>query len=179
MTARVLGLDDGRLALQVGEKALAGTVQVSAEAWTAIAATFDGARARLYVNGKEVASKELEIGATEPVLGIAPMPHDPPGHHFGGRLAKLQLHSQALSAQEIDALAHSRPDFDVMVFHEVGGHWPWQVRQWRGLQEPQDPWTACGCRRAHPIRNDRLVDRPVASRRSPHGFRQRGADLPA
>jgi hypothetical protein len=27
------------------------------------------------------------------------------------------------------------------VFHEVGGHWPWQVKQWRGLQEPQDPWT--------------------------------------
>ena len=27
------------------------------------------------------------------------------------------------------------------MFHEVGGHWPWQVKQWRGLQEPQDPWT--------------------------------------
>ncbi len=29
----------------------------------------------------------------------------------------------------------------MVVFHEVGGHWPWQVKQWRGLQEPQDPWT--------------------------------------
>ena len=61
--------------------------------------------------------------------------------HFGGQLAHLKLHREALTPRQVQALAQARPDFGLIVFHEVGGHWPWQVKQWRGLQEPQDPWT--------------------------------------
>jgi hypothetical protein len=83
----------------------------------------------------------LSSRATDPQLDVAPVIRDGTSVHFGGHLAELKLHNNALTAQEIRTLASSRPNFDLVVFHEVGGHWPWQVRQWRGLQEPQDPWT--------------------------------------
>jgi len=139
--ARVLALNGGKLALQVGDQALTSSAEARAGVWTAIAATYDGRIARLYVNGKDVAAKELDTGATEPQLNVAPVLRGEKVAHFGGQLAELAVHGRTLSPREIRDLANSRPDFDLMVFHEVGGHWPWQVRQWRGLQEPQDPWT--------------------------------------
>ena len=140
-TARVLALDGGKLSMRIGDNALASSVEVPAGIWTAVAATYDGSRIRLYVNGKEVTSGEMSGRAADPQLDVAPVIRDDNAVHFGGHLAELKLHKNALSAQEVRALAGSRPNFDLTVFHEVGGHWPWQVRQWRGLQEPQDPWT--------------------------------------
>jgi len=152
--ARVLAIEDGKLSVRIGEFALASTVEVPPGAWTAIAATYDGTRARLYVNGKEVSSGESRAGAAEPRLEVAPVVNGAKAVHFGGQLAELALHKKALSASEVRALADSRPNFDLVVFHEVGGHWPWQVRQWRGLQEPQDPWTLPKGKTAH--------DKPLA-----------------
>lgn len=143
-TARVLMLDGGKLSLRIGDGTLASAAQVPAGIWTAVAATYDGSRARIYVNGKEVSSGELSADAAEPLLDVAPVIGNHKAVHFGGQLAKLKLHEKALSAQEVRGLADSRPNFDLIVFHEVGGHWPWQVKQWRGLQEPQDPWTLPG-----------------------------------
>jgi hypothetical protein len=138
---RTLALEGGRLALRVGSTMVRSAMQVPAGSWTAVAATFDSGRARLFVNGEEIASQELHTDAAEPTIHVAPVYRDRSVAHYGGQLADMELHPRALSAVEVSALARTRPDFDVMVFNEIGGHWPWQVRQWRGLQEPQDAWT--------------------------------------
>jgi len=140
-TARVLALKGGKLTMRIGDNTLASSAEVPAGIWTAVAAAYDGSRIRLYVNGKEVTSGELSGQAAEPQLDVAPVIRNGKSVHFGGHLAELKLHKNGFSAEEVRALANSRPNFDLVVFHEVGGHWPWQVRQWRGLQEPQDPWT--------------------------------------
>ncbi|HEU5138064.1 MAG TPA: LamG-like jellyroll fold domain-containing protein [Steroidobacteraceae bacterium] len=139
---RALVLRDGRPALWASGKDLSGSTAVAPGTWTFLAASFDGKRARLYVNGREAASQELEVGATGAQVHVAPViDHLRDVPHFGGRLAELTLHNAALTAKQVQSLFAARPNFDLVVFHEVGGHWPWQVKQWRGLQEPQDPWT--------------------------------------
>ena len=87
--------------------------------------------------------------------------------HFGGQLAELKLHKDALSAKQVQALAQAKPDFGVIVFYEVGGHWPWQVKQWRGLQEPQDPWTLPKAKAPHskPTAKTLELMQPLSPRR--------------
>jgi beta-galactosidase/beta-glucuronidase len=140
---RLFALRDGKLALGAGSELLESGVVIAPDTWTAIAATFDGSRARVYVNGREVASREAHVGAASAQIHIAPVVTHTDGStaHFGGQLAQFKLLETVLTAKELQSLAAKRPDFDNIVFHEVGGHWPWQVKQWRGLQEPQDPWT--------------------------------------
>jgi Exo-beta-D-glucosaminidase Ig-fold domain/Concanavalin A-like lectin/glucanases superfamily/Glycosyl hydrolases family 2/Glycosyl hydrolases family 2, TIM barrel domain/Glycosyl hydrolases family 2, sugar binding domain len=139
---RALMLDGGTLSLWAGGQLLKSRGAATPGIWSAIAATFDGKTARLYVDGTEVASQELQVGAAAAQLNVATVaPQGINMPHFGGQLAQLTLHRRALTADQVQSLYKARPDFGVIVFHEVGGHWPWQVKQWRGLQEPQDPWT--------------------------------------
>jgi hypothetical protein len=153
-TVRALVLEGGKLGLRVGESSLAGSTQIPARTWSAVAATYDGQGARLFVNGEQVGSAQFRVDAAEPQLDVAPVVRGEKFAHFGGQLAQLELHQKALSAGEVRALAAAKPDFDLTVFQEVGGHWPWQVRQWRGLQVPQDPWTL--------PRGKASFDKPVA-----------------
>ncbi len=139
---RALMLQAGKLSLWGGGKLLESAATAPAGTWSAIVATYDGKRARLYLDGAEVAAHDVDIPTAAPQIHVAPVvPNVPNTTHFGGRLAALELHTQALNARQVQALANERPDFGLIVFWEVGGHWPWQVKQWRGLQEPQDPWT--------------------------------------
>jgi len=140
--ARALMLRDGKPSLWAGGKELTSAGGVVADVWTAIAATYDGKTARLYVDGRETAANDISVGAAAPQIHVAPVvQHEPNMPHFGGQLAELKLHKDALSSKQVLALSQLKPNFDITVFYEVGGHWPWQVKQWRGLQEPQDPWT--------------------------------------
>jgi hypothetical protein len=138
---RVLMLAEGEFVLFVAGRPIQSGAGVPPGKWTAVAATYDGQRARLFVNGKEVGGDEVSIGATGAQLHVAPVVEMPDVVHFGGQLAEFKLHKGALDSKQVQALFTARPNFDLLVFHEVGGHWPWQVKQWRGLQEPQDPWT--------------------------------------
>jgi len=139
---RALMLSNGEFQLWAGGRLLRSGINIESGAWTALAATYDGSRARVFVDGREVASEEMTVGATAAQIQVAPAISGMSGvEHFGGQLAGLKLHQGALTAKQVQALATPRPDFGLIVFHEVGGHWPWQVKQWRGLQEPQDPWT--------------------------------------
>jgi hypothetical protein len=139
---RALMLNEGNLSLWAGGEELRSDAAVEPGKWTFVAAVYDGKRARLFVNVSEVAANDLEVGATTAAIQVAPVvEHIPNVGHFGGQLAGLKLHKDALTAKQVLALAQTKPDFGLIVFHEVGGHWPWQVKQWRGLQEPQDPWT--------------------------------------
>jgi hypothetical protein len=112
--------------------------------WYAVAATYDGTLARLYVDGKERAEGRAATTAVDPRIELAPVTvHDPgtPPRHFGGSLAQFTLTPCAQTPQQILALARAQPQFALITFNAVGSGWPWQEHAWRGLQEPQDPWT--------------------------------------
>jgi hypothetical protein len=141
---RYLGLQDGKPTLAVAsDQRFTSNASIKPQTWVAIAATYDGHTARLYVDGRDVGSQALKASAAAaPVLNIAPAPPRPiVTDHFGGSLSEFQIHPTALSAAEIRDLAAARPNFDLVVFHTVGAGWPWQLKAWRGLQQPQDPWT--------------------------------------
>jgi hypothetical protein len=142
-SCRCLALQDGRLALAVASREqLTTTVAIAAKRWVAIAATYDGRTARLYLDGREIGSRALKVSAGKPVLNLAPTAALPGvTNHFGGSLAQFEIRTGALSADEIRALATAKPDFDLIVFHTVGAGWPWQAKAWRGLQQPQDAST--------------------------------------
>lgn len=135
---RCLVLQDGRLALALpGGERVVSSVALRPQTWTAIAATYDGETARLYLDGREVAAGASSSRSPAPTLSLAPVG----ANHFGGSLARFQLHADALNAATIQQLANAKLDFDLIVFNTVGAGWPWQLKAWRGLQEPQDPWT--------------------------------------
>jgi hypothetical protein len=136
--SRVLMLSGGEFTLFVAGRAIQSGAAVPPGEWTAVAATFDGKRARLFVNGKEAGGDDVSIGATAGRIHVAPVVDMPDVVHFGGQLAEFKLHKPALDAKQVQALFSARPKFDVMVFHEVGGNWPSQSKQWRGeTQQPQ------------------------------------------
>ena len=124
------------VALRAGAALVPGT-------WYAVAVTYDGAMARLYLDGTEVASAHSVTGAVAPNIELAPAVNVGPGvyQHFGGSLALFTFAPVALDAQQVATLAHARPNFSLITFNQVGRGWPWQEHAWRGLQDPQDPWT--------------------------------------
>jgi hypothetical protein len=158
---RGLELRDGKLALVAGAPAAGGSMaadaaSLEADHWYAVAATFDGNMARLYVDGREIAATSAVTQRVAPRFSLAPVGWAPVGlappaaggarsaplpPHFGGSLASFVLAATALSPDEVRALAGSRPDVALITFNSVGVGWPLQEHAWRGLQEPQDPWT--------------------------------------
>ncbi len=140
---RCLILQGGRLGVRFGSgQQLKSDEVLDATQWHAVAATYDGTTARLYIDGHESAAKSLSAPKVPAELNLAPEGVAQTGvHHFGGSLAELTLHAAALSADAVARLFSDRPDFGLIVFHQVGVGWPWQVRSWRGLLEPQEPWT--------------------------------------
>jgi len=112
--------------------------------WYAIAATYDGGFARLYVDGKELAAARAATLAVDPRIELAPAAEpvsNTPAPHFGGSLALFTVMDDSQSAAWIQSFARTEPDFSLVTFDVIGAGWPWQEHVWRGLQEPQDPWT--------------------------------------
>jgi hypothetical protein len=153
---RGLELRDGRLSLIPGSVAKGATAApvattlaataLEANHWYAIAATFDGSTARVYVDGHEVSASAATTAAVAPRLELAPpgpsiAPEAGLPAHFGGELALFTVAPSALTPAAVRALAQARPDFSLITFNSLGVGWPWQEHAWRGLQEPQDPWT--------------------------------------
>ena len=78
--------------------------------WTHLAGVYDGAVARLYVNGVEVASEPLTgtfAADTTPIIlgGNGNDASGVPTELFPGRLDEIMLYARALSAPEIPELA--------------------------------------------------------------------------
>ena len=141
---RYLETRDGKLALWVGENELVAAAVPAATGWIFCAATFDGKTARLYVDGKQVATAEAKLVDAGASLWIAPVPadSDPASTtHFGGDIADFRILPRALQANEVRALFERRPDFALVHFVDVSVGWPWQQKQLAGLSEPQAPWT--------------------------------------
>jgi hypothetical protein len=83
------------------EHNLAGGRQIGANAWTHLAATYDGATMRLYVNGAPVASRADAVppAASNGALRIGG--NSIWGESFTGRIDEIRIYNRALSAAEI------------------------------------------------------------------------------
>jgi hypothetical protein len=76
--------------------------------WSHVAGTYDGATARLYVGGAQVASAPATIAmptTTDPLCIGNKCASTAPGDHFNGLLDEVRLYGRALSAGEITTLA--------------------------------------------------------------------------
>lgn len=138
-------LIDGQFALELNpSQRLSSGIVVEPGRWYAIGATYDGTTARLYLDGRECGSMAASTPAVAARIALAPpapQSDSGAGAHFGGSLAGFTLTPTALDARSVQARAAARPDFSLVSFDALGVGWPFQERAWRGLQEPQDPWT--------------------------------------
>jgi hypothetical protein len=134
-----LVLRDGRLELRLrGGARVRSSRLLPVGQWHAVAATYDGTTARLYLDGREVGSAAARTEAVAPLMQLAPVMG---AEHFGGSVVRWTLHARALSPARLGSLAAARPDFGLIERWRVGAGWPLQKRSWRGLRHPQDPWT--------------------------------------
>lgn len=140
---RYLALDEGHVTLWIGkDNSLSSSASISAGDWHFLAATFNGEEFALYVDGAEAVRGKLDLGSASPILQMAP-PAAPNStwHHFGGTIASLTLLRRALATDEIEQLAHDRPEFSVLEFEDGSKPWPVQTRGQAGYRAPQDPAT--------------------------------------
>ena len=104
----------GRLFLHVpsgqGWEAVTGTTPVPAGRWTHVAATYDGARAQLYVDGARDGQPfpaRYEQTRTDTWIGARPEAGTPPGptFFFFGAMEDVRIWDRALSDVELAAVA--------------------------------------------------------------------------
>jgi hypothetical protein len=78
-----------------------GTAGLAVNTWTHLAATFDGAMVRLYVNGVQVAS-QAQSATLAPTTGTLEIGGDAyPGEFFAGRIDEVRVYNRALTAAQI------------------------------------------------------------------------------
>src|SRR5882672_9206645 len=78
-----------------------GPSVLAVNAWTHLAATFDGATVRLFVNGVQVAS-QAQTTALASTTGTLQIGGDSyPNEFFAGRIDEVRIYNRALSAAEI------------------------------------------------------------------------------
>jgi len=138
---RGLALSNDSLSLVLGATTVRSTALLEAARWYAVAATFDGKTARVYLDGREVGVRAATTQRVPANMALAPTVKSSGHSHFGGSLAQWTWFAAALDATAVEALARARPNFSLLTFDAVGVGWPWQEHAWRGLLEPQDPWT--------------------------------------
>ena len=143
--SRFFALVDGKPAFRMGDRTnLMSAAPLSAKGWHFFAAAFDGTTARFYIDGVEQAHGALRTGTIASQLVMAPVEASCaklPCPHFGGRIAEFTLARGASSHDEIAALAHDRPDPELIAFEEGSKPWAVQVVQYTGNIAPQEPWT--------------------------------------
>jgi hypothetical protein len=83
------------------DRGVTGTAAVPQNTWTHLAATYDGATLRLYVNGVQAASQAVTgtIRTSSGALSIGG--NAVWGEYFRGRLDEVRVYNRALSAAEV------------------------------------------------------------------------------
>jgi hypothetical protein len=145
--ARFIGVTDNRLALWLGRgqgttgMTAAGRELTEAD-WHLAVAVSDGVLVTLYADGKEVAASPLAQGEVAPRLEMAPAAvAGGSSGHFGGKIFGLKLYREALTAEQVGALAAELPDFAMPTYEEGSRRWPVQTSGMAGQITPQDPST--------------------------------------
>jgi Exo-beta-D-glucosaminidase Ig-fold domain/Glycosyl hydrolases family 2/Concanavalin A-like lectin/glucanases superfamily/Glycosyl hydrolases family 2, TIM barrel domain len=140
-SCRCLALVDGIPAFSIGGALLKASKPLSSRRWQYLAATMDGTTARLFVDGREVASKPVVTKKALPVIGIAAVPLDfPTAAHFGGALVLASVTDSTSNGAAIARAAASPPTFDLVQMRDVGVGWPLQKQANIGLTEQQAAW---------------------------------------
>jgi hypothetical protein len=107
-------------------------------AWHLLAASFDGERVSVFVEGKLAGSGSLTMGAANPALVLAPpVVVADAGRHFGGWVAGFTVLRRALSPQEVQLLASTPPESALTQFEAASKPWPLQTRQQVGYRNAQ------------------------------------------
>jgi Concanavalin A-like lectin/glucanases superfamily len=83
---RGIALSDGTLTLVAGPSSLHTNTALASNRWYAVAAVYDGSLARIFLDGRQLATAPAATIRVEPVLELAPV--SPLGAHFGGSLAQ-------------------------------------------------------------------------------------------
>lgn len=83
-----------------GERILTGGTKPLINTWTHLAATYDGATQRLYINGVQVASR-AQTGAALVSTGALKIGGNGSGEYFQGRIDEVKVYNRALSQAEI------------------------------------------------------------------------------
>ncbi len=86
-----------------GDQFLAGTSALNANTWTHLAATYDGATLRLYVNGLQVASQGIGDSLTSSTQPLQIGGDAAFGQYFKGTIDEVRIYNRALAATEIQA----------------------------------------------------------------------------
>jgi hypothetical protein len=139
-TQRYFALLNGRPALWLGLDGLSSPTAFKPGEWHHVALTFDGATARLYSDGLEVASSLTSFQQATPLVLLGPQPPAGTGWtHFGGRVAFFNVVDRVLKPAEIQALMAQAGDLDSLAFEPASRSWPVQLKAQPGLLVPQDP----------------------------------------
>ena len=142
--SRLFVLENGAAALRFSRQGALHTSASLSAGWHLLAATYHAYTVQFFVDGRQVASDNLNAGPIAPSLELAPVLQGcgqlicP---HFGGRIAELTLRRTTLTAAEIAAIFRDRPDFDLIAFEEGSKPWPIQTVQYVGNPSPQEPAT--------------------------------------
>jgi hypothetical protein len=82
---------------------LYGTSPLTANTWSYLAATYDGATMQLYVNGVQIASR-AQTGAIATSINPLQIGGDSiSGHYFAGRIDEVRIYNRELSAAQIQS----------------------------------------------------------------------------
>jgi hypothetical protein len=89
--------------VQGSERTLYGGSRLAANAWVHLAATYDGANQRLFVNGQEV-SNRAQSGPISTSAGLLRIGGNQVwGEYFQGRIDEVRVYNRALSQAEIQS----------------------------------------------------------------------------
>ena len=86
-----------------GDRGVSGTQDLDPNAWTHLAATFDGEIARLYVNGVNVGSKALPGELSDAPGPLTFGANHVWGEHFRGLIDEVRVYNRKLTREEIAA----------------------------------------------------------------------------
>jgi hypothetical protein len=137
---RFLLLGRGQVGAWAGGRPVLANADVPVGAWRFLAAVFDGARVRIYLDHAMIAEAVLTPAATPAVATLAPRGVDGFAP-YAGRLAGFAMERRALSADDLGRLAAQRPDPRLIAFESGSPHWPVQTHQMFGQITPQPAWT--------------------------------------
>jgi hypothetical protein len=84
-----------------GYAAARGSTGLPLNAWSHLAATYDGATLRLYVNGALVTSRAVGTAIVTSTAALRIGGNSVWGEYFQGRIDEVRLYNRALSASEI------------------------------------------------------------------------------
>lgn len=138
---RFLFAQDGQVGIVDGGQALIGRAALKSDVWTFVTAVSDGARLRLYVDGRQVAETKASPASRAVEAKVQLAPRRASGAPFAGRIAGLTLSNAAVSEAQLAALAKTPPRDALTSFETGSPTWSVQVRQMAGQLAPQDPWT--------------------------------------